>query len=117
MFPPGLPGLALLLLRFSVASSLLLESYIHRGAIEGWAEGAAILISLALSVGYLTPLAAAAALVFQGLLWFGLGVGVDAAAVASIFSLDALALALLGPGAYSVDARRFGRRLVVLTPP
>src|SRR5688572_13234570 len=43
MFPPGLPGLALLLLRTSVASSLLLESYVHRGAIEGWVEGVAIL--------------------------------------------------------------------------
>lgn len=117
MFPQGLPGLALLLLRFSVASSLLVESYIHRGALESWIEGAAILISLALSVGYLTPLAAVTALVFQGLLWFGLGVGVDSATVTIIFSLDALALALLGPGAYSVDSRRFGRRLVVLTPP
>jgi hypothetical protein len=34
-----------------------------------------------------------------------------------VLSLDALALALLGPGAYSVDSRRFGRRLVVLPPP
>ena len=30
--------------------------------------------------------------------------------------LDALALVLIGPGAYSIDARRFGRRLVVLPP-
>ena len=117
MFPPGLPGLALLLLRTSVASSLLLESYVHRGAIEGWVEGVAILISLVLSVGYLTPLAAATALLFHALLGFGLGAGLDGAAIAIVFSLDALALALLGPGAYSVDARRYGRRLVVLTPP
>ncbi len=96
---------------------MLLEGYVHRGALQGWVEGAAILISLALSVGYLTPLAAGAALLFHALLWFGLGVGLDAAAIATVFALDALALALLGPGAYSLDSRRFGRRLLVLTPP
>jgi len=29
---------------------------------------------------------------------------------------DALALALLGPGAYSLDAYRYGRRLITLPP-
>jgi hypothetical protein len=28
----------------------------------------------------------------------------------------AIALALLGPGAYSLDARNFGRRVIVLSP-
>jgi hypothetical protein len=31
-------------------------------------------------------------------------------------TLSALALVMLGPGAYSIDARRFGRRVVVLPP-
>jgi hypothetical protein len=35
---------------------------------------------------------------------------------AAIAILNALALALIGPGAYSIDARRFGRRIVVLPP-
>ena len=30
--------------------------------------------------------------------------------------IDAAALALLGPGAYSVDARLFGRRVTVIAP-
>jgi hypothetical protein len=116
MFPPGLPGLALLLLRSSVAIALLMDAYGHREALPDWIHVAAILISLGISVGYLTPIVAAAALVFHALIWFGLGAGVYAAAVAIVCSLDAMALALLGPGAYSLDSRRFGRRLVVLPP-
>jgi hypothetical protein len=30
--------------------------------------------------------------------------------------LEVAALALLGPGAYSVDARLFGRRVIVVSP-
>ena len=116
MFPPGLPGVALLLLRLSVATALLLDGYAHRGALPGWVHAAAILISLVVSVGYLTPIAAAAALALHVIVWFALGAGADAAGVAAVLALDALALALLGPGAYSVDSRRFGRRLVVLPP-
>jgi uncharacterized membrane protein YphA (DoxX/SURF4 family) len=117
MFPPGLPGLALLLLRASVAVALLLDNHAHRDALPAWVQGAAILISLVVSVGYLTPIVAAAALALHALVWIAVGAGIDAAAVTIILSLDAVALALLGPGAYSVDSRRFGRRLVVLPPP
>jgi uncharacterized membrane protein YphA (DoxX/SURF4 family) len=116
MFPPGLPGLALLLLRTSVAIALLTDGYGHREALPDWVHVAAILISLVISVGYLTPIVAAAALVFHALIWFEFGAGAYAAAVAIVCCLDAMALALLGPGAYSVDSRRFGRRLVVLPP-
>ncbi|HKR34722.1 MAG TPA: hypothetical protein VJT10_07780 [Steroidobacteraceae bacterium] len=117
MFPPGLPGLALLLLRASVAIALLLDSYAHGAALPGWVHGTAILISLVVSVGYLTPIVAAAALVLHAIVWFVIAAGVDAAAVAIVLSLDALALALLGPGAYSLDSHRFGRRRLVLPPP
>jgi hypothetical protein len=69
MFPRGLPGLALVLLRFSVAISLLLEQYRHRQALSGWIQGAAILLSAALCAGYLTPITALIAAVFHGLIW------------------------------------------------
>jgi hypothetical protein len=115
MFPSGLPGLALLLLRASVAIAVALEIYSHRQDLPGWAQTIAILIAVALSLGYLTPIVAAAGLVFQALVWQYLGP--STAALAIIFSLDAVALALLGPGAYSVDSYLFGRRVVVLPSP
>lgn len=115
MFPQGLPGLALLLLRISVATALLIDNYSHRRDLSGWIQAAAIVISLASSVGYLTPVVAVVSLVFHALIWFSLGNG--SVAFAAIISLDAIALALLGPGAYSVDSYRFGRRVVVLPPP
>jgi hypothetical protein len=114
MFPPGMPGLALLLLRASVALALLLESYGHREHLAGWLQVSAILVFLSLCAGYFTPIVAALTLAFHCMLWFGLGVGDAGTALA--FAFDATALALLGPGAYSIDSYRFGRRLVILPP-
>jgi uncharacterized membrane protein YphA (DoxX/SURF4 family) len=116
MFPPGLPGLALLLLRASVAIALLLDDYGLREALPNWVHAPVILVSLVISVGYLTPIVAAAALACHVFIWLAAGADPGAAVTALVFALNALALALLGPGAYSLDARRFGRRLVVLPP-
>jgi uncharacterized membrane protein YphA (DoxX/SURF4 family) len=111
MFPSGLPGFALLLLRGSVALAVLLEGYAHRQELAGVVLGALALLSATLCMGFLTPFAAALALVFRVVAWASLGHhGIELHAVAI---LDVLALALLGPGAYSVDAYRFGRRIVL----
>ena len=115
MFPPGLPGLALLLLRASVAIALVVECYGRQRDLSGWIQAAAILVSLASSLGYLTPVVAVMDLVLHTLIWSCLGIG--SAAAATTISLDAIALALLGPGAYSIDYYRFGRRQVILPPP
>jgi putative oxidoreductase len=112
MFPTGWPGIGLLLLRSSVAMALLLEGYCHRQ--PGWIPAAAILLSITLFAGYVTPIAAGIGLLFHGLIWLTSGAGNPA--LVSIVALDITALALLGPGAYSVDATLFGRRVVVLPP-
>jgi len=112
MFPTGLPGLALLLLRTSVATALVVSSYTQN--IPAWLQATAILVAVGLFAGYLTPLVAVGALVVQAFIWSGLGI--DTATWAAVISLDAIALALVGPGAYSVDAYLFGRRMV-LPPP
>ena len=114
MFPPALPGLALLFLRASVAVALLAEIYGRQRDLSGWIQAAAVLVSLALSLGYLTPIGAVMCLVLHTLIWSGSGLG--NAAVATTICLDAIALALLGPGAYSIDYYRFGRRQVILPP-
>jgi hypothetical protein len=115
MFPRGLPGLALLLLRVSTVLALLLNCYLNRSEISAWIQLAAILLALSLGVGFLTPIAASAALLFHVLVWF-LIAGISPPALIVVV-LDALALALLGPGAYSIDSYRFGLRVVVLQPP
>ena len=104
--------MGLLSLRSSAAIALLVENYGHRQDPPLWMKSAAIILAITLFAGYLTPLAAAMALLLHGLLWLTLGGGT--AAIVLIVSLDILALALLGPGAYSVDAFLFGRRIVVL---
>jgi uncharacterized membrane protein YphA (DoxX/SURF4 family) len=67
----------------------------------------AIAIGASLLVGFLTPvLGGAAALI---------GVGIAGGTPASIFvALVAVAVVLLGPGAFSLDARLFGRREIVI---
>jgi hypothetical protein len=112
MFPTGLPGLALLLLRASVAIAVVVASYWQDP--PGWLQATAILVAGGLLAGYLTPIVAIVAVIVQAFIWSGLGV--DSAALAAVVSLDAIALALVGPGAYSVDAYLFGRRVVVLPP-
>jgi hypothetical protein len=114
MFPAGWPGVALLLLRASVAIALLLEDLAHRQGLSVWITGASLLAGTALCAGLFTPIAAGIALGIHAWIWWTLSVGTMASA--AIFSLDALALSLLGPGSYSIDSRRFGRHVVVLPP-
>ncbi len=95
--------------------ALLFERTFCYPASPGWIEAAAILLSITLLAGYLTPIVATICLFLHAILWYRLGGG--SAAFAIIVCLDLIALMLLGPGGYSVDAFRFGRRVIVVPPP
>ena len=73
MFPRGLPGLALLFLRVSTVLALLINCYVNRSEIFGWIQLGATLIALLICIGFLTPIAASAALLFHVLVWFSTG--------------------------------------------
>jgi len=108
MFPRGWPGLALLSLRLSVALAVVAHLHDVHHQVAGWVYAAAISLPVSLGAGLLTPIGARVALVAPAVIWSS--VGVPNSGLATIVTLDALALALLGPGAYSIDAYRFGRR-------
>lgn len=107
-FPNGRPGVGLLLLRIATAAALVIQS---RGSFEGTlanvALGSLAIISATLLVsGLVTPIA-------------GTIGGIAAVMTAGAWPVNLLliiaAVVLLGPGAYSVDARLFGRREIVIT--
>lgn len=123
MFPAGMPGVALLLLRLSVAAVLFIDQHGRLFAPSpSWLMLLALLVALALCCGCLTPFFA----VVGGMLELienacPMPLGLAAAVVGCtpmvlVSILVAAAVAMLGPGAYSFDARMFGRRVVLLPP-
>lgn len=116
-FPTGAPGIGLLLLRLSLSLSLLSDAGAAAGAFAPAAMVPVVLAtatSLVLVLGLWTPLVAVMVAVATGaahvLAW-----APPVAPVAWPVLVDALVLALLGPGAYSLDARLFGRREVLVS--
>src|SRR5215471_16715462 len=114
MFPSGGPGVALLLLRVSVAVVLVIVAVNYTGGYYRLVFAAASLISVLLIIGFLTPYLCiiACALVILNLA-FESHVSSYVSALALV---NAAAVGLLGPGAYSLDSKLFGRRVTVVRP-
>lgn len=114
MFPQGGPGLALLLLRGSILASLMTTTAQHpEFASSPWLAVGVATVSLCLAIGLLTPVISLA-LTIAAIAQMFAASHVTGSCTPFVLLLDAAALGLLGPGAYSVDAKRFGRRVTVL---
>ncbi len=110
MFPLGWPGLALVLLRGAVSVHL-----VWLATADGLLPlaGAGLWLAALLAMfGLLTPLASVVAALAE-LAFAVLGEG--ASLVHPLLALDPLLLLMLGPGAYSLDCRLFGRRLITIS--
>jgi hypothetical protein len=113
MFPPGLAGIALVGLRIAVATLILMDVLPVAGLMTlGWETAGLIVTMVFFTLGVLTPYICLIFCVIEIVEMF-FHSGVTDLHAGALFLITA-ALGLLGPGAYSVDARLFGRRRVVL---
>ena len=114
MFPRGAPGLALVLLRLFVSAELGAGAFIALSEPNRILAAALLACALAICVGIATPIAAILAALIETI---GLNSHFSQVAVHAFAPIViGIALALLGPGAYSIDARLFGRRLMEFGP-
>jgi uncharacterized membrane protein YphA (DoxX/SURF4 family) len=120
-----MPGIGLLLLRVAVGVIATLQGagyFLDRNNLTLWMSIAGLLAILGgglLIVGLLTPIAGGL-VAFQtaghALAWFPIPSPnlLDTMSATALVGVVALAVALLGPGALSVDARLFGRREIII---
>ena len=116
MFPAGRAGAGLLILRVVVALQwLALGGGCARPVMAGIVVWLAQVLAVLLCVGIATPLLAlldaATALYCLGSHW---PAAPPVPVMYGLMIANSVALALLGPGAYSLDAQFFGRRLIVV---
>ena len=111
-FPTGWPGFGLLLLRGFVAFTLIAQTTAHFRSTQlrtsDWLFAGLILAGAGLlMIGLMTPV---------------VSIVIAVASLAAVFAnpdligviVLALAVAFLGPGAYSIDSRMFGRRKILI---
>jgi hypothetical protein len=112
MFPAGGAGWGLLLLRVCTAGMLFRNCFLDATvSIPIWEITAIAILAAAFLLGALTPVSCGISAVLQ---IFVLLRAHDPNALHFVFSICVTAaLFLLGPGAYSLDSRLFGRRLIV----
>lgn len=116
MFPSGAPGVALLMLRLSVVGQLHLDASEKLLVPSATAAFLGLeLLCAGLAAGFYTPVAVVIGVLGDAALW--------SHSMPDRWPLSALTIAnltilfLIGPGAFSVDARRYGRRVTILTKP
>lgn len=106
VFPNGLPGAGLLLLRLVVGLLPVLCPI--------QTDPALTVSALLVLAGLLTPLSALAEAAALGVLQYQTAPQVLPPLSVVVLIGGCVALALLGPGAWSADARLFGRREIII---
>jgi len=113
MFPDRWPGAALLLLRVAAAIPLMLGGTPElRGVPHSWLYGAqfvAIGVGILLLAGLWTPIAGALEAIIE--IWIIFSQRGEPS-IHYLLAALAVSLVMLGPGAWSVDARLFGRKRI-----
>jgi uncharacterized membrane protein YphA (DoxX/SURF4 family) len=122
-FPSGKPGIGLLLLRVALGGIALLLGTLELTVSTGrspvvWMAASILLASgVGLIIGFMTPVASSlVGLCVLGILFTWIPAPPLTSMVAILTVITALAIALLGPGAFSVDGHLFGRREIVIPP-
>jgi len=112
MFPAGAAGWGLILLRVCAAGMLARNGVVDAtGSIPTWHIAAVIALVIAFCLGAFTPVSCCASAVMQTLLVLRARES-NPYHIAFTFCVTA-ALFFLGPGAFSLDSRLFGRRVIV----
>ena len=125
MFPDGSRGAGLLLLRAAGGTVLIAEGAAYLsdkdelGLLALVVFSVSAVVGLLLLIGFLTrPVAVLATVLGVSILfsWFPkLNAAQPVSPVAdALFAVIVLAVTCLGPGAYSIDARLFGRREIII---
>jgi putative oxidoreductase len=126
-FAPGWPGVGLFVLRIALGIPLLIEGI---ALLADWRDTTGLLVVVALIsvaagvtllVGYSVALGAIAGGVIVIAVHFsslhGERLNLFSSRIACFLAMSiVVALVFLGPGAFSIDGRRFGRREIVIPP-
>ena len=114
-FPAGMAGVALVVLRSVVAITIIVETC-KRSILTPSIpiDAFVVLVGLCLFLGFLTPYCAALSCLIELILL--VTTAVPSGFHLAMSALTAAAAAVLGPGAYSLDARLFGRKLIKIPP-
>jgi putative oxidoreductase len=112
-FPNSWPGLGLLMLRFATGLSLAAVAQVAGDLADTAslpARCAVCGVAVLIWIGLWTPFAAVTGVAIQIIvITFGQPCNLSL----RVFAAVGLSLALLGPGAWSIDARLFGRKRIV----
>ena len=112
-FPTGRPGAGLLLLRLAVGASLILEripvTWVIPQSLGFEVRIVLICLGISLLCGLWTPVMGSIAALIELLIAFSQS---GDSATHILLAVLSVSLALLGPGAWSVDAHIFGRKRI-----